>query len=160
MKTGLVNEDVVIHQTQPKSLHRSSNFLATSVCVHRGTVRAAHSDRLPISWWSNRRICHHVRQQINDNYPADMSTVRTLQDQEQGGKEMKKEGVKGSGPHLALSWSTLREIWLWPAPRLDLRAAQQAITAFIHRAVQSQRLCVLMCVCQKQIHTVWQLTHQ
>ncbi len=44
-----------------------------------------------------------MQQQINDNYPADMSTVITLQDQEQGEREKKKEGMKGCGPHLALS---------------------------------------------------------
>lgn len=42
-----------------------------------------------------------MQQQINDNYPADMSTVITLQDQEQGERELKKEGMKGCGPHLA-----------------------------------------------------------
>lgn len=35
----------------------------------------------------NSGICHLVLQQINDNYPADTSTVITLQVQEQG--EMK-----------------------------------------------------------------------
>lgn len=103
-KMCLINEDdVIIHvgpQAQPKSLHQCLNLLATSVC---GAVRAARGDRLQISWWSNSQICHLLQQQINDNYPADMSTVITLQDQEQGEKELRKEGMKGSGPHLALS---------------------------------------------------------
>lgn len=43
-------------------------------------------DRSQISWQSDGGICHLVLQQINDNYPTDMSTVITLQDQEQGGR--------------------------------------------------------------------------
>lgn len=143
---------------------------ATSIppSLHPTGVKS-HGNKCPSApWWSQGsgpwQITDQLVEQINDNYPADMSTVITLQDQEQGRREMKKEGMKGCGPHLALSWSIPCEIWLWPAPRPGLIAAQQAITAFLHRAVQSHGLCVLMCVafqsCQKEISLVWQLTHQ
>lgn len=86
-----------ITQAQPKSLHQSSNLLATSVYLHQGPIKTAQRDRLQISWQSNSRICHLLQQQINDNYLADMSTVITLQDQEKGEKEMKKEEMRALG---------------------------------------------------------------
>ena len=85
----------------PESLHPV--VIAASTRLHCGEVRAAGHDRSQISWQSNSGICQLVQQQINDNYPADMSTVITLQDQEQGKRETKKGGMKGCGPHLALS---------------------------------------------------------
>lgn len=52
-------------------------------------------------------------QQINDNYPSDTSTVITLQDQEQGEREL--ERMKGCGPLWAPTWSIRHEIWSRPA---------------------------------------------
>lgn len=108
-------------------------------------VKCQGHDRSQISRQSNSGICHLVLQQINDNYPTDMNTVITLQDQEQGERE--KERMKGCGPHLARSWSILCEIWLWPAPRPSLIAAQQAIPAFLHRAATEPGfVCASVCV--------------
>lgn len=176
MKVWVMVSVSVPWELRSKISHAQSNpsiqltsWQQVPICTVVKSVRAVGRDKAQISWQGNSGICHLLQQQINDNYPADMSTVITLQDQEQGEREMKKEGMKGSGPHLAQSWSILCEIWLWPAPRPGLIAAQQAITAFLHGAagcleVHGKGLCVLICVCfqqcQKEIHLVWQLTHQ
>lgn len=77
--------------------------MTTSAHLHCGEVGAAGRDTSQISWESNSRICRLLQQQINDNYPADMSTAITLQDQEQGEREMKKEGRRDEGLWAALS---------------------------------------------------------